>query len=113
MQAYLSAGIRVSVIRPFKYRQSVGRKTRRGRDSDDVADLLVGLSLRLMTTLMDQVINQQLLKHYLLEARVPPIQRPTPWQVEVIDSSHRKRKDFKIATPQKLVQCASSTVFRP
>jgi hypothetical protein len=116
MQAYLSAGIRVSVIRPFKYGQSEDER-HAAAEIDDVADLTGGFVDNILSpddfSLMDQVINQQLLKHYVLEARVPPIQRPTPWQVEVIDSSHRKRKDFKIATPQKLVQCASSTVFRP
>ena len=116
MQAYLSAGIRVSVIRPFKYGQSEDER-HAAAEMDDVADSTGGFVDNILSpddfSLMDQVINQQLLKYYVLETRVPPIQRPTPWQVEIIDSSHRKRKNIKIAIPQKLIQCASSTAFRP
>lgn len=115
-QAYLSAGIRLSVIRPFKYGQSEVEK-RGTAELDDLASSTGGFVDNIMSpdnfSSMDQVINQQLERYYALQVKVPPIQKATSWQVEVIDPSHRKRKEIKTETPQKLLQCTAPIVSRP
>jgi hypothetical protein len=109
IQAYLSAGIRFSVIRPFKYTEPSPREKHAAAELDELASSTGGFVERILSpkefNSLDETIIQKLARHYVLQLRTTSIEKTAPWQVEVIDSSHKTRKDAEIGMPRRLLQC--------
>ena len=108
MQEYLSAGIRLAVVRPFNPQQLENEK--HDADLDEISSLTGGfvedIASPKQLSSIDEAISQKLERYYVLQVRTPPIQKATTWQLEVIDSSHKKRRDTVIEMPQKLLPCS-------
>jgi hypothetical protein len=98
-QAYLSTEVRLSMIKLYSRYFQTEEGTLAGAEIEglafetggDVAELHSPSEIGLAHDLADELMH-----YYVLQIALPQLDKPTPWRLEVVDLSVRRRKDLKL-----------------